>query len=439
MESPSGHAALTVLVTGATGLIGAAVVARLAEHGHVPVAAVRRAGRTSRRLPAGRTVTVDIGPRTRAEHWLPHLAGVDAVVNCAGVLQRGPGDSPAAVHERGAAALFEACARAGVRRVVHLSAIGVDRGALSEFSRSKLAGDEALRASELDWVILRPSVVLGEPAFGGSALVRGLAALPLLPEMPEAGPLQVVQLEDVVRTVLFFLNPAAPARVAVELAGPDRLGLSQVVAEHRRWLGLKPARTVRLPRALAALAYRAGDLLGALGWRPPIRSTARREMVRGAVGDPGRWIELTGIRPLSLRRALARRPASVQEQWFARLYFLKPLLLAVLALFWVATGLISLGPGYDIGITLMTIAGAGGLAGASVVAGAVADILVGLGIAWRRTARPALWAGIGLSLFYAVAGSLLLPVLWIEPLGPMLKIWPILAAMFVALAILEDR
>jgi len=48
-------------------------------------------------------------------------------------------------------------------------------------------------------------------------------------------------------------------------------------------------------------------------------------------------------------------------------------------------------------------------------------------------------AALALSLFYIVAGSILLPRLWIEPLGPMMKIWPILALNLVALAILEDR
>ena len=59
-------------------------------------------------------------------------------------------------------------------------------------------------------MILRPSVVVGRAAYGGSALFRGLAGLPVLPLIAEAGPLQVVQLDDVVNTVLFFLRPEDP-------------------------------------------------------------------------------------------------------------------------------------------------------------------------------------------------------------------------------------
>jgi uncharacterized protein YbjT (DUF2867 family) len=124
------------------------------------------------------------------------LPGIDAVINCAGILQDAPGTSVVGVHLRGPAALFRACQDAGVRRVVHLSAVGVDREAPTAFSRSKRAGDEALMALELDWVILRPSVVVGRSVYGGSALMRGLAALPLLPVMPQTAPLQPVWLDD---------------------------------------------------------------------------------------------------------------------------------------------------------------------------------------------------------------------------------------------------
>lgn len=83
--------------------------------------------------------------------------------------------------------------------------------------------------------------------------------------------------------------------------------------------------------------------------------------------------------------------------------------------------------------------GAAALAGPSVIAGAFADIAIGLGIAIRPLARTALYAALGISLFYAVAGTVLVPRLWADPLGPMFKIWPVIALNLVALAILDDR
>jgi hypothetical protein len=323
--------------------------------------------------------------------------------------------------------------------VIHLSAIGVDRETPSDFSRTKQAGDADLMKRTMPWVILRPSVVVGRTANGGSALFRGLAALPLLPEIKPAGRLQVVQLDELLQTILFFLRPDAPVRIALDIAGPEALTLRNVVATYRSWLGRPPARVVALPHWIARSMYLVGDISGRLGWRSPIRSNARRELVRGAVGDPLPWTRLTGIKPRKLGDALRAEPASVQERWYARLYFLTPLAHIVFALFWIATGLISLGPGWSIGVSLMIEGGAGPLAGPSVVAGALADIAIGVFMLFRRTARLALYAAVGLTVFYIIAGSLLVPRLWADPLGPMLKIWPVLMLNFILIALIEER
>jgi uncharacterized protein YbjT (DUF2867 family) len=427
------------LLIGATGLIGSAIAARLAGEGHDILGVTRSLDAAARRLPVSRWIELDLRRAATPETWLPHLDGIEAVVNCAGTLQDSGRDSTAAVHDRAPSALWDACRSAGVARVIHFSAIGVDRGGLTGFSRTKLEGDEALERSNLDWVILRPSVVVGRQAYGGSALFRGLAALPVLPRSPEAGPLDIVQLDDVAETVVRLLPWTTPSRVTLELAGPDRLSFEEVVQAYRRWLGWKPARIVDAPPFLMAIAYRMGDLVAWFGWRPPIRSTARREIVRGAIGDASPWKQATGIEPRSIDAALTAEPASVQERWFARLYLLKPLAIGTFALFWLLTGLISLGPGYDLAAAYMRLAGAGPLSEPSVVAGGIADIIVAVGILYRPTSRLALIAAIFLSVFYVVAGTILLPQLWRDPLGPMMKIWPILAFNLLCLAILDER
>lgn len=430
---------MRIVVTGATGFIGAAIISRLASDGHEIVGVARNVVRARARQPEARWIDFDIARALSPGAWLPHLAGVNAVINCAGALQSGPGDSVEGVHSAGAATLFAACEKASIRRVIHFSAIGVDRETPTEFSRTKLQGDQALMSRDLEWVILRPSVVVGRAAYGGSALFRGLAALPVLPVMPGTAPLQIVQLDEVVETVLCFLGADAPSRIAMELVGPERLTMVEIVGHYRRWLGWKEARLWRMPGWIATLVYRLGDFAGLLGWRPAVRSTAQREIMRGAAGDPAEWTRVTGIAPRPLASVLLAEPASVQDRWFAYLYVLKPVLFTVFALFWIGTGLISLGPGWEIGIGYMLAGGAGALAGPSVVAGALADIMIGMAIAVRRTTRMGLYGALAISLFYAVAGTAILPDLWLDPLGPILKIWPILVLNLVALAILEDR
>ncbi|MER8833438.1 SDR family oxidoreductase [Mesorhizobium sp. M0909] len=428
---------MKVLVTGAAGLIGASVVARLLSDGHEVIGLVRSPG--ANRAGNYQLLVLDMAVALQPEDWLPHLRGVDAVVNCAGVLQDSPREKTREVHRDAAVALFLACVRAEVARVIHFSAIGVDRAQPSAFSATKLAGDQALMALDLDWVVLRPSVVLGRPVFGASALFRGLASLPVLPSMPGTGRLQVVLLDDVVSTVVFLLDPASPSRVVLELVGPEQLSMDEVVGSYRRWLGWAPAARFVLPAAVARLLYGLGDLAAMFGWRPPMRTNAAREIARGAVGDPSDWTAATGIRPQTLAGFLALNPATVQEKWFARLYFIKPAIFVVLPVFWIMTGIVSLTTGYGSGVDLMQGTGAGILSAPIVIAGALADIAIGVLIAWRPAARKGLYGGIALSLFYLVVGSFLSPDLWNDPLGPFLKVLPILVLHFVALAVLEER
>src|SRR5437868_6840168 len=104
-----------VLLTGATGLIGAAVLAALRGAGHEVVAVVRDRSAAARRLPTAEFAIVDLAHAVMSADWAPHLRGIDAVVNCAGVLQDAPGVSVEAVQVRGVGALFAACEQAGIR------------------------------------------------------------------------------------------------------------------------------------------------------------------------------------------------------------------------------------------------------------------------------------------------------------------------------------
>jgi uncharacterized protein YbjT (DUF2867 family) len=142
------------------------------------------------------------------------------------------------VHHRGIATLFAACEEVKIRRVIHFSAVGVDRETPSAFSETKLSGDKALMERDLDWIILRPSVAIGRAAYGANALMRGFAALPALPVMPNTRQLQIILLEDVVWTVEHFLGPGAPSRRIIELVGPHRYSLLEVVALIRRLVPL---------------------------------------------------------------------------------------------------------------------------------------------------------------------------------------------------------
>jgi hypothetical protein len=169
---------------------------------------------------------------------------------------------------------------------------------------------------------------------------------------------------------------------------------------------------VTLPRQITAVTAWVADVLSWLGWRSPMQTTAITQLADGINGDPTGWIAATGITPKSLDELLALHPATVQDRWFARLYILKPLAIAVLAAFWITSGIIALGPGRAGAMLILRLAGASlGAAKGAVLVGAVLDIVLGLAVLVRRFARTALMGGVflcvtGAEALYADMGHL---------------------------------
>ena len=170
---------MRILVTGAAGFIGRHIVAALGSAGHRVVCATRDVERTRRMFPGQESIACDFNRDVTTDAWLPRLVGIDAVVNCVGILQSRRGQSMAAIHSAAPKALFDACVRTGVRRVMQISALGVGPQVSTAYSQSKLDADRYLETLDLDWVVLRPSLAY-TPAgsFGGTSLFRALAALP---------------------------------------------------------------------------------------------------------------------------------------------------------------------------------------------------------------------------------------------------------------------
>ena len=181
------------------------------------------------------------------------------------------------------------------------------------------------------------------------------------------------------------------------------------------------------------------DALAGLGWRSPMRSTAIRQLAADVVVRSDDAPRLLGFSPLGLEQMLDRWPSGVQERWFARLYFLKPLTLAILAIFWGASGLVGLFHQAAAAHVLTQVGFSEGGAGALVVLGALADLSVGALICARRSAPIGLLGALALTATYLAGASLYRPDLWTDPLGPLVKTVPAAALALVALAMMDER
>jgi uncharacterized protein YbjT (DUF2867 family) len=423
-----------VLVLGANGFIGSHVAAALSSAGWSVRAGARRIAEPSRRAPGFDWVTADFSKLTTAGAWAPLLVGVDVAVNCVGVLQNGAGDSTRVAHVDAPRALIAACEAAGVKRLVHVSAVGADDAAGTDYARTKAETERLVAASSLDWLILRPSLVVDRAAFGGTGLIRALAAFPLF--SPVVGGDQIfrpIPLGDLSAAVVAALKPGAPSRQSLDMPGPEPVTMVETMRLYRGWMGLKPTPVVRVPRALAAPALAVGDLLGRLGWSSPIRTTAIKQMDHDVSGHDSGWAEALGVPSRGFTRFLAETPASVQDVWHARLWFVRPVAIVTLGLFWLITGLISFGPGWHRAVAILHEGGYGRMAGPVAWWGALLDVVLGLMLFVRPwTARVAIFMCLA-TVGYLIAGTVSLPQFWIDPLGPWLKVLPMMVlCLFVA-------
>jgi len=247
---------MNVLVCGARGFVGRAVCDALRRRGH-------RVTATTSSRSSGDGVAVDFAQDTDPATWRPRLIGIDAVVNAVGVLRDSPRRPIAAVHQHVPRALFEACAEAGVRRVVQVSALGIE-GSGTAYARTKLAAEETLLAltdaDRLDGVIVRPSIVFGTGG-ASSQLLLALSRLPalLLPAAVRLTQVQPVAVGELGEALASLVDAPARAERVLAAVGPEPVALGAFVASLRAQAGRPPACVGTLPAALARWSARAGD------------------------------------------------------------------------------------------------------------------------------------------------------------------------------------
>lgn len=432
-------APLTILVLGGYGLIGSAVMGRVQAAGHMPICAGRSAETAARVLPGLPFRFCDMSTLTDAALWAPLLEGVDVVVNCAGALQDGPADDLEALHHHALAALGEAATVCGVR-VVQVSAAGAVPEASTRFMASKARGDAALARSGAAHVILRPGLVLARGAYGGTLLLRLLAAVPVAQPLalPETR-IQTVALEDLADACLIAATGGLPDGSALDLVEEQSHRLEEVITAHRLALGLRPARwRVVLPEISLSVTGWLADALGRLGWRSPLRRTALMVLRDGVTGDPARWRAQFG--PLTpMDKTLAHAGLGAEHRLQARAALLMPAAVAVLALFWTLSGLIGLWQIGPAAAHLTAIDWPDGLAYGSVAFWSVVDIVLAAAVMYRPWAQRACLGMIAVSAIYLGSATVLTPSFWADPLGPMVKVLPAIMLAWITHTLLEPR
>ena len=241
-----------VLVLGGTGFVGRHVCEALNRAGiYVTVATRRLPARSVQMLPFVTVVQTDVhDPQALAAL----VRGHDAVVNLVAILH-GDRASFDKVHVQLPRQIAHACVQAGVRRMLHVSALGADQQGPSLYQRSKAQGEAALQSEVvhgLQLTVLRPGVIFGaDDAFIN--LFAGLQAIALV--VPLAGArtrFQPVWVQDVAQAVVHALQHRDTIGQVYELGGPQIFSLKELVQHAGRWAG-HPRPVIALPEAMAYL------------------------------------------------------------------------------------------------------------------------------------------------------------------------------------------
>lgn len=220
-----------VTVFGGSGFIGRSIVMRLAETGVRVRVATRRPNEAMFLRPMGdvgqiQTVQANLRNRRSVEQA---VRGADCVINLVGVLYEKGTQKFNAIHVEGAAMVAEAAAAAGVRTLIHMSALGADKGSASAYARSKAEGEERVRAAFPEAIIMRPSVVFGPDDDFLNRFANLARFTPVLPLMGGGNTrFQPVYVGDVAESFLSALKREDARGKTFELGGPRVYSLREI-------------------------------------------------------------------------------------------------------------------------------------------------------------------------------------------------------------------
>ncbi len=428
---------MRILITGANGFIAREIIAKLSMSGHDIIACVH--SRLLENIPHSASFKVDFTKATTADYWLKHLNNIDAVINCVGVFQTIKEKTMWNVHYEAPKALFDACSRLKIKKIIHISALGIDKVNVP-YATSKLAIDEYIQSLDIASTIIRPGLVYGKGSYGGTSLFRGLCGLPFIIPLPGRAerlqqPIHLNDLTKIVETALTL-----PGKQLLCAVGTEKLTIKNVLIKLRNWLGFKKAYTLSIPDSLIRLVSKLGNFIP----NSPMSETGIKMMSADNVAtsaEENLLHDTVHFKPRSFTEGLNGMVSSVQDRWHARLYFLRPLLRLSIAFIWIFSGIVSLLPGtLPISADLLTKSHIpDSLQSWVLYLLSGMDILLGLATLFNFKLLITGFLQCVVVLIYTLLISMLLPEYWLHPFAPIAKNIPIFAAILVMMALESER
>ena len=295
------QAARRVFVTGGTGFVGRAVIQALRAEGYAVRCLVRRGSeRDLRGFGAIERVEGDVMARQSLDDG---MTGCDTVVHLVGIIHERPaiGSTFERVHIQGTQNVLDAAAAAGVRRYVHMSALGSRPAARSRYHQTKWAAEEAVRSSPLPWTIFRPSIIYGR---GDEFITMLRSMLERLPIVPVVGSgrqrLQPVPVEQVAHGFARALALGATVKHSYDVGGPDAVSMVELLDAIASALARRRRLKVHVPigvvRPVTQVLYRLPGY--------PLTPDQLTMLEEDNTCDPSAFLSTFGLTPVPLAAGL---------------------------------------------------------------------------------------------------------------------------------------
>jgi uncharacterized protein YbjT (DUF2867 family) len=404
------------LVTGANGFIGSVITENLLTQGHHVVAVGRSVPATASRSNI-EYVHQDFQQSLRSSDWSGLLDGVDGVINCAGILRESRTGQFDTIHEKAPLAIAQACNDKGVRCFVQISALGDSDDA--DFIASKHRFDEKLLKLLPTALVLRPSVVVSlRGSYGGSSMLRGLAAFPEVLFIPGSGQQQIqpILLEDLAILVLEGIERSLQG--IIELGGPEAISIKDYMVGLRGWLQIRTRFIFSAPFLLVQSACLIGERLKA----GPLNQTVLTLLESGnVVNDPKPQKQFTH-KAVDVIEAMQYQPSFVQDRWHAKLFLLQPIIWFLLSVIWLLSAVSGFSATQGQFAPILSAVGFPAAAHSGLVMlTSILDLVLGLMLIFRFKERITLWLMLFSTVGYSVLLGMMAPELWLDPLGGLLK------------------
>jgi uncharacterized protein YbjT (DUF2867 family) len=292
---------MRVLVTGATGFVGREVVQELLLRGHEVRALVRRG--SQKKLKNFQGVEISPGDCLHPESLAQALAGCDAVIHLVGIIREFPGRGVTfeRVHVQATQNLVDQAKAAGVRRFLHMSALGARPEPADPYHVTNFRADEYVRASGLAYTIFRPSVIYGPRDQSINLFVRQIQRLNFFPIIGDGQyKLQPVPVATVARAFALALELPQTENHLYEVGGPAPLTFDELIDTIARVVG---RRVKKIHQPVWTMSF-AAKLCGRFRWFP-LTSGQLRMLLEGSTCDPAAFYQDFGLESTPFASGLA--------------------------------------------------------------------------------------------------------------------------------------